>query len=75
MTRVFTPTQASGKDSEPMSTKLQFPPGDISFMNAILPIGTKFRPASDHGPQGQASRAPNLGQWYQNTVDIVVGDK
>lgn len=73
--RVFTPTQASGKGFEPMSTSLQFPPGDISFMNAILPIGTKFRPASDHGPQGQASRAPNHGQWYQNTVDIVVGDK
>lgn len=73
--RVFTPTQPSGAGFEPKSTGVQFPPGDISFMNAILPIGTKLRPASDHGPQGQPSRAPNLGQWYENTVDILVGDR
>ncbi len=73
--RVFTPTQASGAGFEPKSTSLQFPPGDLSFMNAILPIGTKFKPASDHGPEGQPSRAPNHGQWYQNTVDILVGDR
>jgi hypothetical protein len=73
--RVFTPTPPSGAGFEPKSTAVQFPPGDISFMNAILPIGTKLRPASDHGPQGQPSRSSNLGQWYENTVDILVGDR
>jgi hypothetical protein len=32
---------------------LKFPEGDISFLNAIPPIGTMFKKAEDLGPQSQ----------------------
>jgi len=55
--RLFTP--ADGVD--PLHTSVEFPPGDISFLNAIPPIGTKFHPADALGPQGQPNRAV---QWF-----------
>jgi hypothetical protein len=72
--RMFTPTEASGAGSEPKATHIDFPPGDISFLNAIVPIGTKFHPPEELGPAGQRARTPNLGIWLENTIDIVVGD-
>lgn len=54
---------------------MDFPPGDISFLNAILPIGTKFHPPHELGPSAQRGRTPNLGAWFENTIDIVVGDR
>lgn len=72
--RVFTPKEASGEGFEPKGTHIDFPPGDISFLNAILPIGTKFNPPSELGPSAQQGRTPNLGIWLENTIDIVVGD-
>lgn len=71
--RVFTPKQASGEGFEPKGTQMDFPPGDISFLNAILPIGTKFNPPGELGPSGQQARTPNLGIWLENTIDIVIG--
>lgn len=72
--RVFTPKEASGEGFEPKGTHMDFPPGDISFLNAILPIGTKFNPPGELGPSAQQARTPNLGVWLENTIDIVVGD-
>ena len=72
--RLFTPTEASGEGFEPKATHVDFPPGEISFLNAILPIGTKFHAPAELGPAGQRSRTPNLGIWLENTIDIVVGD-
>ena len=72
--RVFTPRQASGAGFEPKATQMDFPPGDISFLNAILPIGTKFHPPGELGPSAQQARTPNLGIWLENTIDIVIGD-
>ncbi|MFS2136223.1 glycoside hydrolase family 2 TIM barrel-domain containing protein [Duganella sp. Dugasp56] len=72
--RMFTPTEASGAGSEPKATHIDFPLGDISFLNAIVPIGTKFHPPEELGPAGQRARTPNLGIWLENTIDIVVGD-
>jgi len=72
--RVFTPKEASGEGFEPKATHIDFPPGDISFLNAILPIGTKFHPPAELGPSAQQGRTPNLGIWLENTIDIVVGD-
>ncbi|MES2164386.1 MAG: glycoside hydrolase family 2 TIM barrel-domain containing protein [Pseudomonadota bacterium] len=72
--RLFTPREASGEGFEPKSTHVDWPPGDISFLNAILPIGTKFHAPAELGPAGQRSRTPNLGVWLENTIDIVVGD-
>ncbi|HEX8405589.1 MAG TPA: glycoside hydrolase family 2 TIM barrel-domain containing protein [Duganella sp.] len=72
--RVFTPKEASGEGFEPKGTHVDFPPGDISFLNAILPIGTKFNPPHELGPSAQRGRTPNLGIWLENTIDIVIGD-
>ena len=73
--RVFTPREASGEGFEPKGTHMDFPPGDISFLNAILPIGTKFNPPHELGPSAQRGRTPNLGAWFENTIDIVIGDR
>ncbi len=72
--RMFTPREASGEGFEPKATHVDWPPGDISFLNAILPIGTKFHAPAELGPAGQRARTPNLGVWLENTIDIVVGD-
>jgi hypothetical protein len=72
--RVFTPKEASGEGFEPKTTHVDFPLGDISFLNTIAPIGTKFRAPNEHGPAGQKSRIPRLGQWIENSLDIIVGD-
>jgi hypothetical protein len=72
--RVLTPREATGAGFEPKGTKIDFPPGDISFLNAILPIGTKFNPPHELGPSSQRGRTPNLGIAFENTIDIVVGD-
>jgi hypothetical protein len=72
--RVFTPREASGAGFEPKATHVDFPPGDISFLNAILPIGTKFHPPAELGPSAQQARTPNLGIWLENTIDIVLGE-
>jgi hypothetical protein len=42
-----------------------FPEGDISFLHAIPPIGTKFLPPTDIGPSGQ----PNM--FYPSGMDPV----
>ena len=61
--RLYTP----GTPKDPRTTDVKFPEGDISFMHAINPIGTKFRPADNFGPQSQKNsytggerRAPPL---------------
>ena len=35
----------------------EFPEGDISFLNGISPIGTKFNTAASLGPQGKKNRS------------------
>lgn len=72
--RVFTPSEAKGEDADPKSTHLSFPLGDISFLDAIAPIGTKFDEATNHGPSGQKNRVPRLGRWFENSIDIIAGD-
>ncbi len=54
--RVLTP----GFGEEPRYTAVAFPEGDLSFLHGIAPIGTKFHPAEDHGPQGQPNEAVGL---------------
>ncbi len=72
--RVFTPREAQGVDADPKSTHVSFPAGDISFLNAIAPTGTKFDEATSHGASGQKNRVPRLGGWFENTIDIVADD-
>ncbi len=68
--RVFTPTEASN----PMKTSVNFPAGNISFMQAIPPIGSKFHEAKEHGLQGYPSVSRRLGQWYEGSLFIRFGD-
>jgi hypothetical protein len=51
--RVFTPR--SGVD--PTFTAVAFPEGDLSFLHAIPPIGTKFAGPETLGPEGQLNES------------------
>ena len=48
--RLYTPDNPS---ADPRYTRVEFPQGDISFLQAINPIGTKFKPPELLGPQSQ----------------------
>lgn len=51
------------------NTTVNYPAGNIGFLNAIQPIGTKFQPASVMGPQSQKNvqlNAPYTGVlWFE----------
>ncbi len=51
--RMLTPTY--GRD--PRFAAVQFPPGSISFLQGIAPIGTKFNKPENLGPQGEPNHA------------------
>jgi hypothetical protein len=59
--RLFTPEDPEGAYNE--FTDPVFPEGDISFMDAISPIGTKFKAANQHGPMGQKN---DLSMWQDD---------
>ncbi len=53
------------------NTKVNLPACGLGFLHAIPPIGTKFKPAAQGGPQGQ----PNVGQGeYSGTVSFYFGE-
>ena len=51
--RVLTPRYGV----DPQFTAVPFPEGDLSFLNGIAPIGTKFAGAETLGPEGQSNEA------------------
>lgn len=51
--RLFTPETPEAVREGWGMDKLEYPEGDISFLNAIPPIGTMFKRAEDLGPQSQ----------------------
>jgi hypothetical protein len=51
--RLFTPR--SGEN--PTFTAVAFPEGDLSFLHAIAPIGTKFAGPETMGPEGQPNES------------------
>lgn len=57
-------SQPDGED--PRYTKMIWPAGDISILDCIPPIGTKFRKAEEYGPQSQLIRfnEPQKGRLY-----------
>ncbi|MEX0685286.1 MAG: glycoside hydrolase family 2 TIM barrel-domain containing protein [Balneolales bacterium] len=61
---MLTPEPAVDKVND--NTDPPFPKGDISLMHGISPIGTKFRRADEHGPQGQKNIMYRTlhGQFY-----------
>jgi len=52
--RLYTPTKPIGAKNDNNSPP--FPEGDISFLNGISAIGTKFDGAENHGPEGQKNK-------------------
>lgn len=48
--KLYNPDPPAGARNS--NTTPHMPPGDIAFLNAISPIGTKFRTADRTGPQG-----------------------
>ena len=72
--RVLTPSEPTVAGSEPRNTHMVYPPGDISILRGIAPIGTKFTTAAQQGPAGQQNLAGNHRGTYQDTVWIFVGD-
>ncbi len=73
--RLFTPKEPEGAFFSPQTAHVDFPPGDLSFLHGIAPIGTKFHAARDHGPQGQPNMVPRLGKLYEGTVYFYFGDE
>ena len=66
--RVLTPREPTAAGSEPRSAHVVFPPGDLSFLHGIIPIGTKFDGATSHGPSGQPNLVPRNGRTYEATI-------
>jgi len=62
--RLFTPENPEGAYNE--NTDPVFPNGDISVMDAISPIGTKFKKANQHGPMGQLN---DLSRWQDDKFE------
>jgi hypothetical protein len=56
--KLFTPEAPKGAYNE--NTNPPFPGGDLSFLHAISPIGTKFREAHRTGPMGRKNM---YGTW------------
>lgn len=72
--RVFTPRYPDGRGVDPFYTRVPFPPGDISFLHGIAPIGTKFHPPEAHGPAGAPNMVPRQGRTYAATVYFHFGE-
>jgi hypothetical protein len=66
--QVLTPEQPP--DNLVAKTRVNLPQCGLGFLHAIPPIGTKFKPAAQGGPQGQ----PNVGQGeYSGRVSFYFG--
>ena len=66
--QVLTPEQPP--DNLIGKTKVNLPQCGLGFLHAIPPIGTKFKPAAQGGPQGQ----PNVGSGeYSGSVSFYFG--
>ena len=57
----------------PRHTKVNFPSGDISFLEAINAIGTKFHRASELGPSGQPITIQPDAKPYSGTLYFYFG--
>jgi hypothetical protein len=69
--RLFKPANSD----EPRNTAVKFPGGDIAFLQAITPIGTKFTEAEDLGPSGQPTMIPQDAALVKGTLYFYFGDR
>lgn len=68
--RLYTPQRPQAAKNDYNSPP--FPAGDISFLNGISAIGTKFDAATNHGPEGQPNQVG--AAWIEGRLvfDFVV---
>lgn len=71
--RLFSPNDPGDESYNPMSTHVDFPEGDISFLHGIAPIGSKFHTAAELGPSGEQNMVPRLGHVYKGTLFFYFG--
>lgn len=76
--RLFTPAQPEPRGPQPRYTRVAFPPGDLSFLQGIAPIGNRFHPAATQGPQGAPNLIPRngglfLGAWRPTPRGRILG--
>lgn len=66
--RLFTPRFSV----TPFNTAPAFPPGDLSFLHGITPIGTKSQKAERMGPMGQKYMQYDFGKdpYYANDITL-----
>ena len=65
--RLYTPVNGSS----PMTATTVYPTGDISFLQAISPMGNKFSAATDTGPQGGQNA---VNGTFEGTIYMRFGD-
>jgi hypothetical protein len=63
--RLFTPDMHKGDER---NTTVTFPDGDISFLQGISPVGTKFKRPDQLGPQSQLNQYAR--HWTDNILEI-----
>ncbi len=70
--RLFTPRNAS----DPRTAVAAYPSGDISLLDGIAPIGTKFSKPADTGPEGEPNNpaAAYEKALYYRTLYFYFGD-
>jgi hypothetical protein len=54
------------------ATLAPFPSGNLSILNAISPVGTKFMKAAEHGPQSQQNNFVSAGHTMPLTGKILM---
>jgi len=59
--------------SDPRFTAVPFPEGDLSFMHAIPPIGTKSHAAAAYGPDSQMNLVNGRTGTYAGTLHFALG--
>ncbi len=64
---LFTPTPQQSYDLSKNYTVPSYPKGDLSFLDAIPPVGTKFGKAENYGPQSQL----HLFKSYSGLKNII----
>ncbi len=62
--RLYTPEKPKAARND--YTSPAFPKGDISFLDGISAIGTKFDKAENHGPESQKNKVGM--EWISNTI-------
>ena len=63
--RLYTPDDPQ---ADPRYTKVEFPEGDISFLQGINPVGTKFKKPEMLGPQSQT----NMYRRHRKDGDLYI---